>query len=109
MWVIQLEQLTRHYGNQVAVGQLTCRIRAGEIIGQLGRNGAGKTTNMKMLTGALEPDSGRVLNDGLDMASNEPSGQARHTSGDARAATDIDNALSMAVSLLRARQKIGVR
>lgn len=66
--MIHLENLTRRYGDAVAVGNLSCRIESGEIIGLLGRNGAGKTTTMKMLTGALEPDAGRVVIDGKDMA-----------------------------------------
>lgn len=66
--MIHLENLTRRYGDAIAVDGLSCRIETGEIIGLLGRNGAGKTTTMKMLTGALEPDSGRVLIDDKDMA-----------------------------------------
>ncbi|EKF74754.1 multidrug ABC transporter ATPase [Alcanivorax hongdengensis A-11-3] len=75
--MIQLENLTRRYGDYVAVSNLTCRIQPGEIVGLLGRNGAGKTTTMKMLTGALEPDAGQVLIHGRDMADHRQSLQRR--------------------------------
>ncbi len=66
--MIRLDNLTRRYGDFIAVSNLSCRIEAGEIIGLLGRNGAGKSTTMKMLTGALEPDSGQILIDDKDLA-----------------------------------------
>lgn len=75
--MIHLENLTRRYGDFVAVSDLSCRIQPGEIIGLLGRNGAGKTTTMKMLTGALEPDAGRVLIDDMDMAEHRQTLQRR--------------------------------
>lgn len=77
LWMIQLENLCRRYGEHVAVDNLSCRIQPGEIIGLLGRNGAGKTTTMRMLTGALEPDSGRVLIDDQDMATHRRTLQKR--------------------------------
>lgn len=75
--MIQLENLTRRYGDAIAVNNLTCRIQSGEIIGLLGRNGAGKTTTMKMITGALEPDTGRVVIDGDDLAEHRRALQRR--------------------------------
>ena len=53
--MIQVENLTRRYGDFIAVDDVSFEIGRGEIVGLLGHNGAGKTTIMKMLTGFLEP------------------------------------------------------
>ena len=65
--MIEAENLSRRYGDFVAVDQVSFRIEPGEVVGLLGHNGAGKTTIMKMLTGFLEPSAGRVLVDGDDV------------------------------------------
>lgn len=65
--MIHVESLSRTYGEHVAVDQISFDIGQGEIVGLLGHNGAGKTTIMKMLTGFLEPTSGRIDIDGLDI------------------------------------------
>lgn len=62
--MIEADRLTRRYGEFTAVDDVSFRIEPGEIVGLLGHNGAGKTTIMKMLTGALEPSSGVVRVDG---------------------------------------------
>jgi len=56
--VIEVENLTRAYGDFKAVDNISFYVEKGEIFGFLGANGAGKTTAMKMLTGILEPTSG---------------------------------------------------
>ena len=66
--MIKAEQLTRRYGDFLAVDRVDFTIEQGEIVGLLGHNGAGKTTIMKMLTGYLEPSSGRILVDDVDVA-----------------------------------------
>ena len=66
--MIKAEQLTRRYGDFLAVDRVDFTINQGEIVGLLGHNGAGKTTIMKMLTGYLEPSSGRAFVDGVDVA-----------------------------------------
>ncbi len=58
--MIELEHLTRRYGDLIAVDDLSFTIGPGEVVGLLGHNGAGKTTVMKMLTGFLEPTSGSI-------------------------------------------------
>lgn len=65
--MIQVEALTRTYGDLTAVDQVSFNIGQGEIVGLLGHNGAGKTTIMKMLTGFLEPTNGSISVDGLDI------------------------------------------
>ncbi len=66
--IIQTDQLSKSYGDFQAVDHLTCRVRSGGITGFLGRNGAGKSSTIKMLLGMIRPTSGsgRVL--GLDIA-----------------------------------------
>ena len=65
--VIQLDNLTKHYGKLAAVDHLDLQIPAGEIFGFLGPNGAGKTTTIKVMMGILRATSGRVLLGGYDV------------------------------------------
>ena len=65
--MLQIKQLTKHYGTKTAVDGLTLTIQPGEIYGFLGPNGAGKTTTLKCCCGILRPDSGEVLVDGVSM------------------------------------------
>ncbi len=58
--VIQVEGLTKKFGDFTAVNQITFDVNKGEIFGFLGANGAGKTTAMKMLIGILRPTSGNA-------------------------------------------------
>ena len=64
--VIDVTDLTKDYGPIQALRGVSFHVNAGEIIGLLGPNGAGKTTVMKILTGYLQPTSGRAVIDGLD-------------------------------------------
>jgi ABC-2 type transport system ATP-binding protein len=65
--MIEIQNLTRRYGDLVAVNDVTVSVAGGEIVGLLGHNGAGKTTVMKILTGFLEPTSGTVRVGGVDV------------------------------------------
>jgi ABC-2 type transport system ATP-binding protein len=75
--MIQVEQLTRRYGELVAVDDVSFDIGDGEVVGLLGHNGAGKTTIMKMLTGFLEPTSGSIRVDRLEIGRDTRAIQAR--------------------------------
>jgi ABC-2 type transport system ATP-binding protein len=61
--IIIAENLTKSYGNRKAVDDLTLHIPEGEFFGFLGPNGAGKTTTIRMLTGILKPDQGKIVID----------------------------------------------
>lgn len=65
--MIEIQQLTRHFGDFCAVDRLSFSVAPGEILGFLGPNGAGKSTTMKMLTGFLTPTSGSVKICGFDI------------------------------------------
>ena len=65
--LIDAHGLRKVYGDFVAVDDISFSVEPGEIVGFLGPNGAGKTTTLKMLTGLLPPDSGRVLIAGHDI------------------------------------------
>ena len=65
--MIRMAEVSRHYDGFTAVEDVTLEIGEGEIVGLLGHNGAGKTTLMKMLTGFIEPSSGRIEVDGHDV------------------------------------------
>ena len=67
--MIEISQLTKRFGDLVAVDRLDLRVEPGEIFGLLGPNGAGKTTTIKVLTGLLRPTSGFVRVTGIDLAS----------------------------------------
>jgi len=74
--LIKVENLTRSYGDFLAVDAVDFSIDVGQVVGLLGHNGAGKTTIMKMLSGFLEPSAGRILVDGLDVADQPEAVQA---------------------------------
>jgi ABC-2 type transport system ATP-binding protein len=65
--MIDVNGLTKSYGSLQALREVSFHVDAGEIIGLLGPNGAGKTTMMKILTGYLQPTSGTVVVDELDV------------------------------------------
>jgi ABC-2 type transport system ATP-binding protein len=65
--MIQITELTRRYGDLVAVDSVTLTIPEGKVFGLLGPNGAGKSTTVKCITGVMRPTSGRILVDGIDV------------------------------------------
>lgn len=64
---IEVKGLTKNYGEQKAVNNVSFAIRKGEIVGFLGPNGAGKSTTMKIITGYLSADAGQALVCGIDV------------------------------------------
>ncbi|MEY2408648.1 MAG: type transport system ATP-binding protein [Verrucomicrobiota bacterium] len=65
--MISLQQLTKRFGAQTAVDELSFEVPAGQIVGLLGPNGAGKSTTLKMLTGMIEPSAGTATVCGFDL------------------------------------------
>ncbi|HWT45421.1 MAG TPA: ABC transporter ATP-binding protein [Vicinamibacterales bacterium] len=73
---IDVSHLTRRFGSFVAVDDVTFDVKAGEIFGFLGSNGAGKSTTIRMLCGLLKPTSGTATVGGVDVTS-DPEGVKR--------------------------------
>ncbi|HAP66573.1 MAG TPA: ABC transporter [Nitrospinae bacterium] len=65
--MIKISELTKYYDNVCAVDNISFEIKKGEIVGLLGPNGAGKTTTLRILTCYLEPTSGNVTFDNLNI------------------------------------------
>jgi len=65
--VISVENLTRRFGDFVAVDHINFEVQAGEIVGYLGPNGSGKTTTIRMLLGLLKPSDGKATVLGYDV------------------------------------------
>ena len=66
--MIQVENITKKYGSFTAVNDISFEIEEGEIVGFLGPNGAGKSTTMNMITGFIEPTSGKIIVDGYNIS-----------------------------------------
>ncbi len=75
--MIDVQHLSKSYGAIQALKDVSFHIDDGEIVGLLGPNGAGKTTTIKTLTGYLQPESGTVLVDGIDVLTHPREVQAR--------------------------------
>jgi gliding motility-associated transport system ATP-binding protein len=76
--VIEVQHITKRYGNVTAVDDVSFRVERGEILGFLGPNGAGKTTTMRILTGYMPPSEGRAMVAGYDVF-NDPIAAKRRT------------------------------
>ncbi|NLA07380.1 MAG: ATP-binding cassette domain-containing protein, partial [Firmicutes bacterium] len=65
--VLQVESLSKNFGGVRAVDNLSFDVERGQICAIIGPNGSGKTTCINMITGVLEPTSGRVIFEGCDI------------------------------------------
>ncbi|HEU4753296.1 MAG TPA: ATP-binding cassette domain-containing protein, partial [Armatimonadota bacterium] len=77
--MVEVDNLTKRYGDTLAIDGVTFEAREGEILAFLGKNGAGKTTSMRIMTGFMEPTSGTVRINGHDIR--EESVEARRLIG----------------------------
>ncbi len=109
--VIDVQNLTKRYGQNTVVSGLTFTVRSGAVTGFLGPNGAGKSTTMRMMLGLTRPDTGSASIDGR--AYHELRYPARHvgalleTSAPHRSLTAADHLLWLAQSNRIARQRVG--
>jgi ABC-2 type transport system ATP-binding protein len=65
--MIEVQGLARHYGDFIAVRDLSFAVAPGEVVGLVGPNGAGKTTTLRCLVGIIAPTAGRIVVDGHDL------------------------------------------
>ena len=67
MILLEVRDLIKRYGGRTVVDHVSYMVRQGEIVGLLGRNGAGKTTSFRMTIGMITPNNGTVIFDGVDV------------------------------------------
>lgn len=67
VFILKSNNLVKNYGGRTVVDQVSFAVEEGEIVGLLGRNGAGKTTSFRMTMGMIEPDAGQVFFNGQDV------------------------------------------
>jgi branched-chain amino acid transport system ATP-binding protein len=72
MSLLEVQNVSRHFGNLVAVNGVTMNVEQGELRAVIGPNGAGKTTFFNMITGFFRPSSGRIVFDGDDITAMLP-------------------------------------
>lgn len=75
--MIDISNLTKHFGPKVAVDNLSLSVQKGQVLGFLGPNGAGKSTTMRMITGYLPPTAGSIVIGGTDMLEDPNAAKAR--------------------------------
>lgn len=75
--MIEIKNLTKRYGNKLAVDNVSFTVNKGEILGFLGPNGAGKSTTMNILTGYLSASEGQAIIDGYDILDNPTEAKKR--------------------------------
>lgn len=68
--MIKIENLTKYYGSKKALNNLSLEIKDGEIFGLIGHNGAGKSTTIKSIVSIINPTSGKIFVDGMDLEEN---------------------------------------
>jgi len=90
--IISCENLTRHFGDNIAVNNLNLEVHNGEVFGFLGHNGAGKTTTIRLLNGVLESHGGSIQVLGLDPLTDGPTLRAR--TGVLTESASLDNRLT---------------
>lgn len=105
--MISAERLTRHFGDRVAVHDVSLAVNAGEIVALLGPNGAGKTTTMRMLAGLILPTAGRITINNIQLTESA-AGEARGSVGLLTEAPGLWERLSVRTNLLTFARLHGV-
>jgi len=68
--MLKVEEISKKFGDFQAINNLSFEVKVGDVMGFLGPNGAGKTTSMRVITGYLKADGGRVLINNKDIDEN---------------------------------------
>jgi ABC-type multidrug transport system, ATPase component len=66
-YAVEAENLTKYFGNLIAVDSVSFKVKKGEIFGLVGPNGAGKSTLIRMICTVLRPSAGKALVEGYDI------------------------------------------
>lgn len=103
--VLQLDSLTKQYPGVLALDKFTMTLERGEVRALLGKNGAGKSTAIKILSGAILPDSGKITIDGSVCPINGPMDALHHGIATVYQEISLVPALSVAENILLGRWK----
>jgi branched-chain amino acid transport system ATP-binding protein len=100
--MLEVQNLCKLFGGVKAADDITLNFADGSLTAVIGPNGAGKSTFFNLITGALKPDSGRILIDRVDMAGRSPPEIARHGIGRAFQVASIFPSLTVHETMLAA-------
>ena len=100
--MLQIQHLCKSFGGVRATDDVSLDFADGSLTAVIGPNGAGKSTFFNLITGALKPDSGRILLDGVDMAGRSPPDIVRHGIGRAFQVASIFPSLTVHETMLAA-------
>jgi branched-chain amino acid transport system ATP-binding protein len=100
--MLEVQNLCKSFGGVKAADDITLNFADGSLTAVIGPNGAGKSTFFNLITGALKPDSGRILIDRVDMAGRSPPEIARHGIGRAFQVASIFPSLTVHETMLAA-------
>jgi branched-chain amino acid transport system ATP-binding protein len=75
---LQVEDLQKRFGGQVAVAGVSFSLPTGTLLGLIGPNGSGKTTTLNLVNGVYQPDAGRIRLDGKDVTGRRPAALVKH-------------------------------
>jgi branched-chain amino acid transport system ATP-binding protein len=100
--MLEVQQLSKSFGGVKATDAVTLSFADGSLTALIGPNGAGKSTFFNLITGALKPDSGRILLNGVDLAGRSPPDIVRHGIGRAFQVASIFPSLTVQETMLAA-------
>ena len=100
--MLEVQNLCKSFGGVKAADDITLNFADGSLTAVIGPNGAGKSTFFNLITGALKPDTGRILLDGVEMAGRSPPDIARHGIGRAFQVASIFPSLTVHETMLAA-------
>ena len=100
--MLQVQHLAKSFGGVKATDDVSFDFANGSLTAVIGPNGAGKSTFFNLITGALKPDSGRIMLDGVDMAGRSPPDIVRHGIGRAFQVASIFPSLTVNETMLAA-------
>src|ERR1700754_4602643 len=100
--MLEIRDLSKSFGGVKATDNVSLDFADGSLTSVIGPNGAGKSTFFNLITGALKPDTGRILLDGVDMAGRTPPDIVRHGIGRAFQVASIFPSLTVQETMLAA-------
>src|SRR5882762_4530696 len=100
--MLDVQQLSKSFGGVKAADDITLNFVEGSLTAVIGPNGAGKSTFFNLVTGALKPDAGQILLNGVDMAGRTPPDIVRHGIGRALQVASIFPSLTVEQTMLAA-------